>query len=152
MINVNLKNLKDKIEQINVGILKIQSPLLPFSQSIIIETCKVDGDGYIWCTSSHTLPSNYLGGKNVGVTLKYIQKSEGKFIKITGRAKLISISQRVIGSSSEKTLNKEYEKVFLLKIEIEEVHSYKKKTISAYTSFLQAINSYTFQLVPGTKL
>ncbi|MBC7827642.1 MAG: hypothetical protein H7122_07850 [Chitinophagaceae bacterium] len=151
MIAGYIKNLKENLLQIRYGILKITSiPLLRISHSFMIETHKVTDEGYIWCTAAYPLPSNLIYEKSFAVKVKYIQKTTGLFVKVTGRAKVVnpSFNTRYFEKNESAGMT---ENVLLLKIKIEEANYYKKRTISAYTTFLQVVNNFTFRVLPGTR-
>lgn len=151
MISGYVKNLKENLLQIKYGILKTTGILLlKESHSFVIETHKVTDEGYLWCTASYILPPDLILERNFAVKLKYIQKATGLFVKVTGRAKVINPSFNAkYFEKNESTGVKE--NLLLLKIKIEEAQYYKKKSISAYTSFLQAVNNFTFRVLPGTR-
>jgi len=151
MISGYIKNLKEHLLQIKYGILKTTGiPLWRISHSFMIETHKVTDEGYLWCTASYTLPKDLIFEKSFPVKLKYIQKASGLFVKVTGRAKVINPSFNTKYFEKNESTGV-YENVLLLKIKIEDAHYYKKRSISPYTSFLQAINNFTLRVLPGTK-
>jgi hypothetical protein len=144
----NVDNVKRKIEQIRFGILKISgAPALSIPSSCMIETLQLTDDGYLWCTT-HCPPSpKWLRAQGFRVKIKYIQKTEGLFIKLTGQAEVIN--NKLPGSHKDpiQELSDNKELKLLLKIRIEEAHCFQKKSISPYTSFLQSINNYTLNKV-----
>jgi general stress protein 26 len=149
MVYGNIERLKDNLEQIKFGILKTAgSTLLKLSNSFIIETCKVDHNGDLWCTSSVLLPSDLSHRKDFAAQLKYVNKAEGLFIKISGHATLMDVNSPEVHEIQE-LVNAKPRKNSLLKIKIEEVQYYKKKSVSAYTSFLQAVNIFTLNNAIG---
>lgn len=151
MISGYIKNLKENLLEIKYGILKTSGVLLlRHAHSFMIETHKVTDEGELWCTASYTLPYDLIFQKGFPVKLKYVQKATGLFVKVTGRAKVINpaFNTKYLGKNEGNESDKN---VLLLKVKIEEAHYYKKKTISAYTSFLQAINIFTFKALPGTR-
>ena len=150
MKSINNRNKKQMLEEIKFGLLQTSgTPFLKLSRSLVIETLKVTYDGEIWCTSPDSLPPAFVSGKFFGVKLKYIQKNAGLFIKVTGRARVINPSFN--NGTSEKNVEGKQQNVLLLKVVVEEGHQYKKTSVSVYTSFLQAVNNFTFRILPGTK-
>jgi hypothetical protein len=149
MKSATIKNMKQTLEEIRFGILQTSgTPFLKFSHSIIIETLKVTDDGCIWCTSA-SLPAGLVSGKYFGVKLKYVQKAAGIFIKVTGRARVINPAFSIY--TTDDGIRGSQQNVLLLKVKIEEAHHYKKRSISSYTSFLQAVSNFTFRILPGAK-
>lgn len=145
----HVKNLKENLLQIKFGILKTGGiPPFRYSNSLMIETHKVTDEGYIWCTAPYSLPSELFMKASFGVKLHYVQKATGLFIKVTGKAKVInpSFNTKYFEKNESSGVN---EKVLLLKVKIERVHYYKKKSLSPYTSILQAVNNFTLAILPG---
>jgi hypothetical protein len=145
MTQGSVEKLKEKLEEIRFGILKISGiPFLKISKSFIADTCKVDYDGYLWCTIPDTVPFGLSDGKAFTTQLKYVQKQEGLFIKVIGQAMTVKNGWRGEAKTFEKeNLINSNDNTTLIKIKIEEVQYYRKKSISACTSFLQAINILT---------
>jgi general stress protein 26 len=140
MMYDKIERLKQKLERIKIGILKTSG--LKLSHSFIIDTCRVDHDGYLWCSSPDRLPFRSDDGKGFAVQVKYVDKSMSLFIKISGQA---VVTAKFPCEHEQQTKNIEStENNVLLKIKIDEVHYYQKKYISAYTSFLDAINYFRF--------
>lgn len=145
MVYENIEKLKQKLHLIKFGILKTQgTPFLQLSRSFIIKTCKLDYEGYLWCTADLSA-AGLVAGKGFAAQLKYVHKPEGLFIKLTGHASVVDA-----GSLPENELAEEVadisktKSVGLFKIQVQEVQYYKKQSISACTSFLQAINIFNF--------
>lgn len=144
MVYDNIERLKMKLQQIRFGILKTtNTPFLQLSRSFIIETRKLDYDGYLWCTADLSASTLTLG-KGFAAQLKYVYKPEGLFIKVTGHASVVDPRSLHGHESAEINDFSKEESSCLLRIKIEEVQYYKKKSISAYTSFLQAISVFSF--------
>jgi hypothetical protein len=150
MKSINIRSMKQMLEEIKFGLLQTSgTPFLKLSRSLVIETLRVTDDGAIWCTSPDSLPPAFVSGKYFGVKLKYIQKGAGLFIKVTGKARVINPSFN--SGALAKNVEGKQQNVLLLKVIIEEGHQYKKTSVSGYTSFLQAVNNFTFRILPGTK-
>ena len=147
----SIEIIRQKLEQIRFGILKTNvTSFLQSSRSFIIETTRVTDDGFLLCTTADFFPPDLSGGKSFGVNLNFIQKAEGLFFKITGRAVLINNKSLDNNPIESRTDVGHQEQLSFLKVKIEEAHHYKKKSVSAYTSFLQVINIFTLVL-PATK-
>lgn len=145
MMHDNLQKLKRNLEQIKFGILKTTgSSLLKLTYSFIVDTCKVDCDGYVWCIATAPLPAELTQKKGFAAQLKYVHKVDGVFIKVTGIATPIDANSPDGEAFLHTNMVVITTNQCLLKLRIEEVHYFKKKSISAYTSFFQAVNIFTF--------
>ena len=120
----NNSRIEQQILKIKFGILKasktfaLKSPI-----SFMIEAIDVI-DGCVFCRASDTTMSS--PGVNSKVILKFIQKQEGLFIKLTGH---------VLKTADGKN--------DLIKIRIDEAYCFQKKSTSPYTSFLQTLGVFT---------
>ena len=137
-----LETVRRTIETIKIGLLKIPGSFFHLPSRAMINAIQVDDDGYLWCTISSS-GSRPITSRPVPVKVKFIQKTDGIFMDITGKAE-------VVPNSSIKNADLKKEDI-LLRISIEEVKTYQKKTISAYTSFLQIIHSFSFHRLASRK-
>jgi general stress protein 26 len=146
MIHNTIEKLKADLEQIKFGILKTTgNSLLKLSHSFMINTFKVDHNGHLWCSASALLPSESAKRKGFTAQLRYVHKAQGLFVKVTGHATVVHMNSPEVNEFVEKDIFTGKDNACFLKIKIEEVHYYRKKSISASTSFLQAVNMFTFK-------
>ena len=140
-----IENIRQKLLAIRFGILKTTTtPFLQSSRSFMIDTSEITEDGYLYCNTDDLVPQDLTARKKFGVKLNFISKDEGLFIKLAGRVmdckKHTSGRWTSIGESNTDSA----ESTCLIIVKIDEVHCYKKRSTSPYTSFLQAINNFTF--------
>ena len=140
----DIRQVKEQIEKIRFGILKTYSGHIWSAPiSFMIETVKLSEDGYLWCTSSYFPVSDSMRARGFRVRLKFIQKSQGLFIKLVGRA-VIRDKQFLNKYIANAKPTGDAEERLLLKIRIEEVYGFEKRITSPYTSFFQSISNFTF--------
>ena len=141
-----IENIRQQLLSIKFGILKTtKTAFLHSSRSFMIDTSDITEDGYLYCSTDDVVPTDLTSGKKFAVKLSFISKEEGLFIKLAG--KVVDCKNQTIGqsaSSIEKIDRYSNEPTCLIKVKIDEVHCYKKRSTSPYTSFLHAINNFTF--------
>jgi hypothetical protein len=145
MKSAKIENIRQKLLAIKFGILKTSTtPFLQSSRSFIIETSDITEDGHLYCSTSDIMPADLTTGKRFAVKLNFISKEEGLFIKLSGR--VVDCKNQLAGHPAAMPERVYYsdEPVCMIKVKIDEVNSYKKRSTSPYTSFLQAINNFTF--------
>lgn len=87
----------------------------------MVEAVEITDDGCLVCHKSDPSLRPLTTGSRV--IIKFIQKQEGLFIKLTGST---------VSSESD-----------MVKIRIEETQCFQKKSTSPYTSFLQTLGVFT---------
>jgi|GEM_PF-4016182 len=140
----NIEIVKQMIEQIKYGILKISNvPSSKDGHGLMFKTLKVTDDGHVWCSLNKMISFALTDGKNRSVELKYIQKAEGLFIKLSGSAEVVknSFFKNQVLVHRQNIIPRNH--VSMLKVKIVEWHCYKKRSTSPFTSFLQAIDTCT---------
>jgi hypothetical protein len=143
MRQANITTIKEKIMEIRFGILKtVRASVLKAPSSLMIETIELTADGHLLCTIADPSAFNRMATESLAVTVKYVQKSEGLFIKLTGRT-VISNSIILQNSLNNKSQPNYDTTSPVIKILIDDVHCFKKKCMSPYTSFLQSLSTFT---------
>ncbi len=129
--------------EIRFGILKTaRTSVLKAPASMMVETLELTGEGHLLCTTTDTSDFQRMTDDNLEVTLKYIQKPEGLFIKLTGF--IVSSNKTIaVGSSTQKSHPNNSTNNIVIKIRINDVHVFKKRSTSPYTSFLQSLSALT---------
>jgi len=150
MANNNFKYLQERISVIKFGILKLPSKSISGFTQVLIETDKVDENGNLWCRTKDKIPASLLAAKEFKVNLKYIQKQEGIFIKISGIASIAEMVDLAMEKAGEKFPVNSSAKTTLLKIRVTDADLFKKKALSHYTSVLQSIFRFSLQRLPKT--
>ena len=145
MSAINLKMLQQQILRNRYGIMKISvKSLFPFP-NILIESRNVDEEGYLWCTSSDSIPALLFNNSAFRVSIKYVNKKDGAFIKLTGNATVVEFSEIMKESPRQnETLHTHLNRT-LLKIQIMEADLYKKKILSDYTSIFQSVVRFSLK-------
>jgi hypothetical protein len=146
MLDGNLEFVKSKIEYIKYAIMKV--PGKPFLQAsrFMIESHKADDSGYLWCSTKDPIPKQLLKQPDFAVCIKYVLKEENMFMKVTGRASVVNRSPEA-HASEDRTVYP------LLRIQIREAVYFKKKTLSQYTSVLQAVWKFSVKsFIPKRKV
>ena len=137
-----IENIRQKLLSIRFGILKTSTtPFLQSSRSFMIDTADITEDGFLYCNTTDNVPSDLTGGKKFAVKLNYISKEEGLFIKLAGK---VVACKNDLADKRPSDEDSSAKAVCRIKVKIDEVHCYKKRSTSPYTSFLQAINNFTF--------
>lgn len=132
----NIYNMKQALEKIRFGIVKMMHhSFLTDPVSFMIETLAFTDDGHLWCTTTG-LPAECIQSNNFPVNLKYVQKTQGLFIKLVGRAEIVQS-----GGTDQ----------MLIRVRIDEAQGYMKQNTSPYTSFLQSINNFTIGRQPSSR-
>jgi general stress protein 26 len=145
MLDGNLEFFKTKIEYIRYAVMKVQGKSFLNANRFMIESHQADDNGFLWCSTKDRLPKQLLRQPDFPVCIKYVLKEENMFMKITGRASLVNRNP-----GEEETLEPETGR--LLRIKISEAVYFKKKTLSQYTSVLQAVWKFSFKnLIPKRK-
>lgn len=121
----NLKFVKRFIEDTFFGALKLHHTDL-LQDRFLIETIFVDANQYLWCCCAEELP---VHTDQFPVSLKYVDKEKGIYMKVTGTAYQVKPSLKPDSkavpepASDEWTDNRE---LTLLKIKMKETVYYKK--------------------------
>lgn len=143
MRQANMMTIKQTIMQIRFGILKtIRTSALKTPASLMIETSELTDDGCLICTTTDASAYKRMMAESLGVTLKYVRKSEGLFIKVSGRTVISNSTIRPASLTPTSRPNYGPEPL-VIKILIEDVHCFKKTCTSPYTSFLQTLSIFT---------
>jgi len=138
----NLENVKLKIQQIRLGLLKASGGhALSIPTTCLIEVLQFTNDNYLWCITTDLSSSELTKTHNTKVKLKFVRKDEGLFIKLTGRAEIIGTHAGGVRSEMKNTSRQH--KTVLMKIKIEHADCFQKRSTSRYTSFLQSISHFT---------
>lgn len=138
MNTTNLKTVKEKINQIGFGIMKISgSSMWSMPGSFMIDTFEITDEGHLWCTTVDAPPEEMTRIKNQRVKLKYVQKSSGLFIRIVGHIAHIDHVASNPGNADQR----------IIMVKVEEVNCFQKQTISPSTSFLQLVSNFTMSRV-----
>ena len=136
----SLETLKMKIQRIKLGLLKVSgSHTLSIPTSCLIEVLRFSDDDHLWCTTAELSSAEIIKIHNSKVKLKFVQKNEGLFIKLTGHAAIMSSFK-----TGDLVNNRagESHKPIMLKIKIEHADCFQKRSTSRYTSFLQSISHF----------
>ena len=137
----NLETVKLKIQRIRLGLLKATSShALNIHTSCLIEVLRFTDDNYLWCTTTDLSSSDLAKTHNAKVKLKFVRKDEGLFMKLTGRAEIID--SYAVGFKSEIQSGRPQPKPVMLKIKIDHVDCFQKRSTSRYTSFLQSVSHF----------
>jgi hypothetical protein len=120
----NLKFVKRFIEKTFFGALKLHDTELT-QDRFLIETVFVDANQYLWCCCSEELP---VETEKFPVSLKYVDKVKGIYMKITGIASRVNPN---LEPGSEVALDHAVndltgDKLTLLKVKMTETVYYKK--------------------------
>jgi hypothetical protein len=122
----NLKFVKRFIEQTFFGALKVHDTDTAVDR-FLVETVFVDANQYLWCCCADELPVNT---DKFPVSLKYIDKEKGIYMKITGTAHAI---KKDLMPGSDVALDHAVDelmddrKLTLLKVKMTETVYYKKQ-------------------------
>ena len=142
---VGAADLQEVIESVRFGVVRITEKSLFSNNRCLVETTHVDESGYIWCITSDTLPAAYQSGKTFPVSLKYVNREQHNYLKITGESTIVEVKQDL--ASGKKGRNLTY-----IKIRVLEAQFFKKKTLSKYTSIFQSVWKISFRIFPRKKL
>lgn len=135
----NFSNVKRALEKIRFGIVKMfNSAMLHSPVTFMIETLTMTDDGHLWCATTDLPEEALTKGNLFTVNLKYVEKTQGLFIKLAGRAEIVgddfphewAVSNSITGQR-------------LIRVRIEEVYGYQKYKSSPHTSFLESLNNFT---------
>ena len=138
----NLETLKLKILGIRLGLLKASgSYALSIPTSCLIEVLRFSEDDYLWCATSDLSAAEITKTHNAKVKLKFVQRENGLFIKLAGRAEVIGTPAAAEDLNSNNSAGHHHKPV-TLKIKIEYADCFKKRSTSRYTSFLQSISHF----------
>jgi hypothetical protein len=125
----NLKFVKRFIEQTFFGALKVHN-LKSSVDRFLVETVFVDANQHLWCFCADELPVEPVENTKFPVTVKYIDKIKGIYMKVSGQAHLVKPGMEpdsevaLDHAVDELTSNR---KLTLLKIKITETVYYKKQ-------------------------
>jgi hypothetical protein len=120
----NLKFVKRFIEKTFFGALKLHDTELT-QDRFLVETVFVDANQYLWCCCAEELP---VEADKFPVSLKYVDKVKGIYMKITGTASRVNPN---LEPGSEVALDHAVndltgDKLTLLKVKMTETVYYKK--------------------------
>ena len=121
----NLKFAKRFIEKTFFGALKVHDS--DTKESFLVETVFVDANQYLWCCCADELP---VEESKFPVSLKYIDKVKGIYMKVTGVANRVNPQ---LEPGSEVELDHAIEemtgngKLTLLRVKMTETVYYKKQ-------------------------
>lgn len=134
--------LKLKIHRIRLGLLKASgSHALSIPTSCLIEVLRFSEDDYLWCTTADLSSAEITKTHNSKVKIKFVQREDGLFIKLVGRAEVIG-TPAAVRDSRDNDRAGHHHKPVMLKIKIEYADCFKKRATSRYTSFLQSISHF----------
>ena len=137
----NMYNVRQALEKIRFGIVKmINSAFVKDPVSFMIETLVLTDDGHLWCTATG-LPAECIQSNKFPVKLSYIQKGQGLFIKLAGRAEIVENDLQSNDPIKRKLSTGQTQ--MLIRVRIEEAQGYQKQSTSPHTSYLQSINHFT---------
>lgn len=120
----NLKFVKRFIEKTFFGAMKLHD-LNCTQDRFLVETVFVDANQYLWCCCADDLP---VQTEQFPVSLKYVDKVKGIYMKITGTASRIKPSPEPGSQAALDHAVHELtgEKLTLLKVKMTETVYYKK--------------------------
>ena len=145
MTIVNLKNLHDQIKHIRFGILHISTKsLVPFS-NLLVEAIEIDEHGDLWCLTADSVPGLFLNVKGFKVSLKFVQKQQGLFVKLVGNATVAHYSENMDEPAPDKGVSHRRSHKTMLKIEVLEADLYRKRSLSRYTTILQSVFRFSLK-------
>jgi hypothetical protein len=122
----NLKFVKRFIEKTFFGALRVHD-MDNVQDRFLVETVFVDANQHLWCFCADEIPKDT---KKFPVSIKYVDKLKGIFMKVTGVANLV---QPDMMPESDVALDHAVDEVMddrkltLLKIKITETVYYKKQ-------------------------
>ena len=138
----NLETLKLKILGIRLGLLKASgSHALSIPTSCLIEVLRFSDDDYLWCTTTDLSAAEITKTHNAKVKLKFVEKENGLFIRLGGRAEIIGTSAATVDSRNNNRAGHQHKPV-MLKIKVEYADCFEKRSTSRYTSFLQSVSHF----------
>jgi hypothetical protein len=122
----NLKFVKKFIEKTFFGALRVHD-MDSVQDRFLVETVFMDANQHLWCFCADELPKDH---KKFPVSIKYIDKLKGIFMKVTGTANLVQPdmvpeSDVALDHAVDEAMSDR--KMTLLKVQITETVYYKKK-------------------------
>ncbi|MEP7257091.1 MAG: hypothetical protein ABI687_01860 [Flavitalea sp.] len=142
---VSLLRLQEHIRSNRYGMMKISvKSIFPFP-NILIESVNVDDNGYLWCTSQENIPALLFSNYAFRVSVKFVDKKDGFFIKLAGNATVVEFSEIMNENAGQNITVHTHHNKTLLKIQILEAELYKKKILSGYTSILQSVFRFSLK-------
>ena len=130
-------NLAQAIMDIGRGILKFNESEKS-AQSILVETHSLTDDGQLFCAIDEHSASLWPAVGNLPITLKFVQKAKGLFIKLTGRVRLMPNST----TGGPK----------LLRITVDAISGFKKISSTAAHGIIESFSSLDkIQYVPPSR-
>lgn len=122
----NLKFVKRFIEQTFFGAIKVHGADT-VQDRFIVETVFVDANQYLWCFCPDELP---VDTNKFEVTVKYVDKVKGIFMKVSGMAQLVQPNMTPESDVALDHLVDEVthdRKLSLIKVRMTETVYYKKE-------------------------
>jgi hypothetical protein len=125
----NLKFVKRFIEQTFFGALKVHKPG-SVGDRFLVQTVFMDANQHLWCFCADELPVAPVENTKFPVTVKYIDKLKGIYMKVSGQAHLVKpamepYSEVALDHAVDELTDKR--PLTLLKIKVTETVYYKKQ-------------------------
>lgn len=148
MFNGDLEFVKNKIEYIRFGMVKVTGKPFLKQDRFLSEAIRMDNDGNLWVELKEELPKILINSKGFNVTLQFIQKEEDMFLKAKGKAFVEEYSES-IEENSQKPLEAIFENKtrVILRIELNSANYFRKKTLSRYTSMFQNVANLSLKRI-----
>ena len=143
MTNYNLRFLQDRIRHIRYAILKVSGNSFAQFSNGLADTILVDDEGVLWCSLSDEIPALLLNQHEFRVRLKYIDKDQGFFIRLSGNARIVHSSKEMGELLNQNEILLTPVNRILLKIKITNADLFKKRILSRYTSVLQSVFNFS---------
>jgi general stress protein 26 len=140
MFNGDLEFVKNRIEYIRFGMVKITGKPFLKQDRFLSEVIEMDNKGNLWVELKEELPKVLINSKGFSVSLQFVHKEEDMFLKAKGRAFIEEYSEHI-----EEDTQKPLERIFenktriVLRIELQSANYFRKKTLSRYTSMFQNV-------------
>lgn len=125
----NLKFVKRFIEKTFFGALQVHD-VDTVQDRFLVETVFVDANQHLWCFCADELPVAPVENAKFPVTIKYIDKVKGIYMKVTGLAHLVKPGMEPdseVGLDHAVDGVTDNRKLTLLKVKITETVYYKKQ-------------------------
>jgi hypothetical protein len=125
----NLKFVKRFIERTFFGALRVHN-MESAGDRFLVETVFLDANHHLWCFCADQLPVEPVENTKFPVTVKYIDKLKGIYMKVSGLAHLVKpdmepCSEVALDHAVDELTGQR--KLTLLKIKITETVYYKKQ-------------------------
>lgn len=140
MFNGDLEFVKNKIEYIRFGMVKITGKPFLKQDRFLSEVIEMDNSGNLWVELKEQLPKVLINSKGFTVSLQFVHKEEDMFLKAKGKAFIEEYTEN-IKEDNQKPLEAIFENKtrIVLRIELQTANYFRKKTLSRYTSMFQNV-------------